>query len=46
MYKYELECSECEEFTYVLLEEDEMYPCICPLCGAEAESEPTELELE
>ena len=46
MYHYELECLECEEFSYVTLEEDETFPTFCPLCGAEAESEITELDLE
>ena len=44
-FKFELECSECGEFTHVLLEDDDVFPTKCPLCGGECEAELEELEL-
>ena len=43
---YELECPDCGEFTRVLMDDDDNFPIYCPLCGAEAETEVTDLELE
>ena len=42
---YELECQECEEFSRVLMDDDDNFPMYCPLCGGEAEAEVTDLEL-
>jgi len=42
---YELECSVCEEFTRVGIEDDDTFPTYCPLCGGEAEATLDDLEL-
>jgi endogenous inhibitor of DNA gyrase (YacG/DUF329 family) len=44
--EYEVECPECEEFTFVQTEDDDNYPRFCPLCGAEAEVEITDMKFD
>jgi Zn finger protein HypA/HybF involved in hydrogenase expression len=46
MQEYEVDCPECEEFTNVRTDDDDHYPCFCPLCGAEAEVEITDIKFD
>jgi DNA-directed RNA polymerase subunit M/transcription elongation factor TFIIS len=43
---YEIDCPECEELTYAQVEDDDNYPRFCPMCGAEAEVEITDIKFE
>ncbi len=42
--EYEIHCEECGEVSYIKTNGD-AFPSFCPLCGAEAEAELTEMRL-